>query len=254
MWSKPEATLFGWRHSTNGGWTFRYSAATNAFVGSVGLSQDANSGPQPMSTSTVTVALDATTGAVRWSKEGADTFCDVQTTPDESVDADPLLACQWRSGTIAIDKRANSVSFDKPAMDFSSLDVTTGAERWIVPVGEVSLDRSRLRPMPALVPKGVIVDRVPGAVRIALADGATALPDPDVVAWRQTPIEFTQKVPWISPSGPAVLTRNGEVLEGFRQGQVTSSVTVPIPDNVGERFDGALCVLTTKAGVAAYRE
>ena len=49
VWSKPEAELFGARYSTDGGWRFRYSEATNAFIGTVGLSpghrQEPDSGP-----------------------------------------------------------------------------------------------------------------------------------------------------------------------------------------------------------------
>lgn len=255
VWSKPEAELFGARYATEGGWRFRYSEATNAFIGTVGLSPDIvkSAAPVPMATSLVTLALDASTGAVRWSREGVDTFCDVDVTGQDSVDADPLLACEWQSGQRTINATGRSVSFDKPAMALSALDVQTGQSRWTAPIGEVALTQHDGTARLALVPDAVVVDRIAGAVRVSLGDGAQSPPDPRVVAWKRVPIEFRQQIPAGDGSTQDEFLRRGVVSEGILNGQVSDTVSLPLPVSVGARFDGGLAVLTTAKGVTGYR-
>jgi outer membrane protein assembly factor BamB len=207
-----------------------------------------------MATATVTVALDAATGAVRWSREGMDTFCDTDVTGQDDVDTDPLLACQWQSGQMTVDMAAGyAVTYDKPAMALAAVDVGTGQARWTAAIGEVALDKQHMTPTPAVVPGAVVLDRVAGAVRVSLQDGALSAPDPNAVAWRTARVEFPQKVPWKSGLSPVDYNRHGEVFEGVLNAAVTDTVTVPLPASVGARFEGGLVVLTTAKGVAAYR-
>ncbi len=130
-WDRPMSDVFGAGYSSDFGWSFRYFADINVFVGAVGYDPkgtDANA----IGRSRKLWGIDGATGAVLWSADGAENWCLVDAAGASDDDALHAIRCQWgAAATVGADHKLGS-----GAVSIQGFDPATGRPTWTVPLAD----------------------------------------------------------------------------------------------------------------------
>jgi len=257
VWQRTEAELFGPAYSTNGGWTWRFDAPSGLLVGTVGPDlSDPLPARVPLNRVSLSLGVRATTGEVVWRQENMDHFCDVDVTGSagstRSTGATkPWLACVWSGGDVVIDSATGPARDERPMADLVKVNPATGAILWRAPIGAVSVRGEDTRPTMGLTGTSSVVVATPGGLsEVDVASGAMTR-NTQAEVWTSQSVDFDSDIPW-RLGGKTRFERHGEVDVASRAGGPVTAITAPVPPAIGERL-GSLTVVTTPAGVTAYR-
>ncbi len=179
-----------------------------------------------------------------------DRFCDVDVTRSTGA-TEPWLACVWSGGEVVIDSATGSTRDERPTADFVKINPATGAILWRAPVGAVTVRGEDIRPTMGLTGTSSVVVATPGGLAaVDVATGAMSL-NTQAEVWTSQSVDFDSDIPW-RQGGITSYQRHGEVDVASRAGAPLTAISSPVPPAIGQRL-GSLTVVTTPAGVTAYR-
>jgi len=194
-------------------------------------------------------SLDARDGSLRWKRRGADDSCDV----DVRIDAekDPLVACEWTSGTIQRGKEG--IRLRGGRANFIRLDPDSGEILWRVRLGRIAQDR---RPKVSVVDAETILVDVSTRRRLIDVDtGHASQPTRETVIWREDSTEFNSRTAWVyDDDGSKSRMRYGidAVSQRTLDGRRSKVVRGTNPEMIGTPFDEGLRIVVSDDRVTAY--
>ncbi|WP_281964629.1 PQQ-binding-like beta-propeller repeat protein [Serinicoccus marinus] len=249
LWDLDLGEVIAQGASTNTGWTFQDVLDEEVIVASVGT-RDAWSGD------TVTIdvtdyaafALDPADGTLVWKAESTDAFCDIAV-PDREPADEPLLACQWKSGTVvAGDGVVEAEDLD---VELVRLDPRSGETLWQLPLGDAEGQVDGWRPVVLPGTEGTaVVGTGEDALVVDLETGEASPAPQDLVTWD----DGAGSVDVLTLGERRSVSRVGVVDPSTADGSDT--VTWPLAGHVGAEVevDGTeLRVVSQDRSVTAYR-
>ncbi len=131
LWQRPVAEIFDYGYASWYGWSWQYSKKDDLYVGLLGSIDF----PDDLG-SVTTVALDGSTGAVRWSHENIDLNCGgtfgVFPSPGDSLPN--AVGCAYR-GSIAYGDDGKWDHIDNLDVTMKGYDPVSGKVLWTLPAG-----------------------------------------------------------------------------------------------------------------------
>lgn len=263
LWQTPVAEAFGRGWSTNGGWSWVHYREEGLFVGSIGqypeggLDPDVEVMEMDLAVDMI-VALDAATGAVVWSEQGAGVGCSFYLAlPVALAGGDDVAPAPIRcrsTGTASVSME-DDPTFENVDVTLEGFDVATGETTWSVRAGnlpELVFEGG----VSAVVDEGSVafpIDGVPHAVD--LRDGSTRpAPDNLTLGCASELVRFEYPEPYPFEHGD-VTERSGGTLV-FVCDRDLAPVDRPLPADVvaavGTAVGDGWYVIATEDGLSGY--
>ncbi|HYN71373.1 MAG TPA: hypothetical protein VES60_02645 [Nakamurella sp.] len=265
VWSRPVTDLAGAGATLDGWWVTEDDGATPMLELSVhtGWSGSSDSGGRypslDLATNLVTVGINRNDGAVVWSKPGTWSGCRgklwFSRTMSTPGSPDPALRCRY---TGRLDSNPPNRGYDlTEATDLTvtleRVDLQTGEPIWSVPLGaERSLAVDAFGPTVSLLDDHRLLT---GGRVVDLDDGSSRAPAGGETFWCPGRQSFDQTVEWMGTDGSIRRDRRvqGEVVQCDGSGNAASGTPSAVPLAVSAVTDGGLRLVSTPAGVVAYR-
>lgn len=268
LWRHPVEELFGERHSSNFGWSWGYDEATDLYIGSFGFEPDETEDTQILDMSRgKLVAVERTTGEVRWIEEGVYDHCGGAA----AVPGDDAIALQAAGESVAgvrdLPVRCHvsgelvfgsDVEPEPVDIRVEGYDPATGRTVWQVEAGDArvllgNFARSEDGPVMLAGSTGIVVDIDGTPTVIDLATGETAEAGDETLWCRGEPVSFDYHEPYYINDEP-ITGRYGDSPTSWcdADGAATGEPPAEVHHAIGQRIGDVTYVMTT-GGLVAYR-
>lgn len=263
VWSRPLTDLAGPGATLDYGWHMSEDNGTTPVLEMsvrTGWSGDGTGNPSlDLAANLVTVGVNRNDGTVVWSKPGTWSECrgklpsaSQASTPGSSG---PALRCRY---TGRLDSTPPNRGYDLTVptdltVTLERVDLQTGEAIWSVPLGaEPSLAVDAFGKTVRLLDDRRLLT---GGRVVNIDDGTSRPPAAGETFWCPGPQSFEQTVEWLGTDGSVRRDRRaqGEVYECDGAGNAATGTPAAVPLAVSAVTDDGLRLVSTPAGVVAYR-
>jgi hypothetical protein len=258
-WSRPITDLFGPGATTDTGWSLRYLAAADEYVGSVGRTAW-RSGTITLE-QTSTAAFSASDGTPLWRDAGSQNGClahlvvappavtpDDQDSPTGSVQP---LRCRYTGTLVEKTKQGSGIT-----VTLERFDIRTGKALWSAPLGAApALAGTTDADVPLVDDTHAFVDTGTHRLVVDLMTGATTPATATTRVWCRPDSKIDYKVA-VDINGNA---RSGIIGDGLAfpctlDGEPLDTPGDRVPSNVAAVFANGLRLYATPTAVVAHRQ
>jgi hypothetical protein len=215
--------------------------------------------PLDLAANTVTVGINRDNGNVLWTEPGTWVGCRWALSANQNMSTpgsnNPVLRCRY-TGQLDSDPAGRDYGLKVPtnlSVTVERVDLQTGEAVWSLPLGGAAT----LAVIPDGQTKTFLDDHrllVENQV-IDVDNGSTRAPTPGETFWCPGPQFYLQANPWTRPDGSVSYEKqlDGEAVLCDAGGNAVTGIPTSVPLAVSTVTDAGLRLVSTPAGVVAYR-